>query len=94
MKVCIESQADGTYQVYQDDEAAEQPGATPGMPEGQEQAEPKQAQAQTANSLEDALKVIIKIFRDQPGGMKPNPFEQGMNSAMNPQQMQSQNQQM
>lgn len=83
MKVCVESSDQGTYQVYVDDEgAAEQPGVMPGMPEGQETAEPKQAQGQTANSLEDALQLVVKMFRDQPGGVKTNPFDAGMAQGM------------
>ena len=83
MKICVESKPDGTYSVYQDDEgAAEQQGAMPGMPEATETAEPQQAQGQVANSLEDALQLVVKMFRDQPGGVKQNPFDVGMAEGM------------
>ena len=78
MKVTIESAPDGTYLVSKDDAAA-MPAGMPGegQPMPQEGAMP-QAQPKAANSLEEAMKVVVSMFREQKGGIKQSPFEQGM----------------
>lgn len=81
MKVSIESNEDGSYTVSQDDETQEQPGVMPGMPEGQEQAEPMQSQGQNAPDLKTAFMLVAQMFQKQAGGMKKNPFQQGFDSA-------------
>lgn len=86
MKVSIESKPDGTYLVSDEaqEEAAEgqaESSEAPGMA-AQPQAAP--AQGQMANSLQDALQMVVQLFKSQPGGQTPSPFEQGFKQGMQP----------
>lgn len=124
MKVCIESNEDGTYMVSKESEMSEakegeqmpqQSGQetmgqktsgysqlegaqvkfggnlpertspvqkNPQFSSGQSQQQPQESQGQAAQSLEEALKIVIRMFQSQPGGMKASPFDKGFNEGM------------
>ena len=90
MKICIEGNEDGTYTVS--DETMEESQEPEQNPSSYQQAEgaqtmpmsagEQQPQGQMANSLEEALKLVVRMFQDQAGGMKANPFERGMKEGL------------
>jgi hypothetical protein len=79
MKICIEDTKTGSYTVTDEtgEEASEETG-------GMMQAE-QQPQGQQAASLQEALQLVVQLFKNQQGGQKPSPFDQGFQQGMNPQ---------
>lgn len=87
MQVTISDNPDGTYTVAQGGETpameqqeGETPMPAPPMANGQPQG--GGANGQTAQSLEEALQLVVRIFKAQQGGMKPSPFDAGMQQGL------------
>jgi hypothetical protein len=87
MKICIEDTAQGSYTVTDEtnEEASEMPQASGEASQG---AMPMQAQpqpkGQSAASLQEALQLVVQLFKSQQGGQKPSPFDQGFQQGLNP----------
>jgi hypothetical protein len=87
MKICIEDTAQGSYTVTDEtnEEASEANEESGGMMQGGApmQAE-QQPQGQQAASLQEALQLVVQMFKSQQGGQKPSPFDQGFQQGLNP----------
>lgn len=80
MKVSIQDNADGTYTVT-NETSEESSEAVENGQGGAKAPQAMQTQGQQANSLEEAVKIVIQYFQRQPNGIKPNPFSQGFQEA-------------